>query len=143
MVRTSFLAQKNRHLWKNDDSSNLSSLLPTHSCVIYIVYGFDIADDRGMVVVALPQVSVFNIQILRSDKLPFSPFFDILGFFLYSRRMRGFVPIVSVPIGEPCLLVYQSVKTFLCISANNTDIHRKFGGIAFDKMNLSRSQRRG
>ena len=57
--------------------------------------------------------------------------------------MRGFVPIVSVPIGEPCLLVYQSVKTFLCISANNTDIHRKFGGIAFDKMNLSRSQRRG
>ena len=58
---------KNRHLCKNDDSSNLFRLLPTHSCIINIVYSFDIAYERGMVVVVLLQVSVFNIQILRPD----------------------------------------------------------------------------
>ena len=80
--------------------------------------------------VVLPQVSVFNIQILCPDKLPFSPFLDILSLFLYSRRMRGFIPIVFIPISESCLLVFQSVQMFLCISANNTDIHGKLGRIS-------------
>ena len=101
----------------------LLRLLPTHSCVIYIVYSFNIAYERGMVVVVLPQVSVFDIQILRSDKLPFSPFLNILSLFLYSCGMRGFVPIVFIPISEPCFFVNKSVEIFLCISAYNADIH--------------------
>lgn len=89
--------------------------------------------------VILPQVSVFNIQILRSDELPLSPFLDILSLFLYSRRMRGFIPVVFVLIGEPCLFVFQSVKKLLCIPADNADVHRKCGGIAFDKLPFLRS----
>lgn len=76
-----------------------------------------------MVVIVLLQVSVFDIQILCPDKLPFPSFLDILSLFLYSLGMRCFIPIVSVPIGETCLFVYKSVKTFFCISANNADIH--------------------
>ena len=58
-INTSFLAQKIAILWKMTILQVLLRLLPTHSCVIYIVYSFNIAYERGMVVVVLPQVICF------------------------------------------------------------------------------------
>lgn len=93
--------------------------------------------------VVLPQIFVFNIQILRSDKRPFSFFLDIVSLFPYIRRIRSFIPIVFITKDEPCFSVYQSIQMIFCIFANDTDVHRKLGGVAFDKMGLSRGQRRG
>ena len=62
--------------------------------------------------------------------------------FLYFRRMRGFIPIVLVIIGQPCFFVNKSVKNFFCISTNNANIHRKLGRISFGKMPFFRGQRR-
>ena len=63
----------------------LLRLLPTHSCVIYIVYSFNIAYERGMVVVVLPQVSVFDIQILRSEKNSSNEVFSAIKSFVIIR----------------------------------------------------------
>lgn len=66
-----------RHLGESDDFLSVFRLPPIISCIIYVIYGLNIAYERGMVMTVLLQVSVFYIQVLRSDKLPFSLFLYI------------------------------------------------------------------
>lgn len=73
--------------------------------------------------IVLLQVSVFYIQVLRSDKLPLPFFLNVCSLFLYFLRMGSLIPIILVIISETSLFMYHSVKMSPCILADNADIH--------------------
>lgn len=84
--------------------------------------------------VVLLQVSVFYIQVLRSDKLPLPFSLNVFSLFLYSLGMGSLIPIVFVITSETSFFMYHSVKMFPCILADDADIHRKLSGVSFGKI---------
>jgi hypothetical protein len=93
------------------------------SAVINVAHRLNIANKRGVIVIILRQISVFNSAILLPHQFPLATLFDVICLFLQFLRMRCHIPKITAIEGPTFFIVNKPMVIILLVSAGNAHIN--------------------